>query len=114
MTAAGRDPRLPRCPRGEETDRPGRLRVGGRDVEYEVTWMGREVGSPTLRAVIAVIAVALGVVVAGLGIVLAGILIALSVPLHLVLRALGRAGFLTVEGRSLTYEVGRHGFRRRS
>jgi hypothetical protein len=78
-----------------------------------VSWRGREVESPTVRAVITAFAIVVGSFAAALGILLAGILIAVSLPLHPLLRLLGREGFLTVEDGRLTYAVGRRGFRRR-
>jgi hypothetical protein len=91
-----------------------RTRAGGWEVDYSVRWRGREVESPGVCAMVAVVAIVVGSVGAGLGILLAGILIAMSLPLHPVLRLLGREGFLTVANGRRTYAPGRRGFRRRS
>lgn len=114
MTAAKGDPRAPARLPGEESGGWRRLRVGGWDVGYMSTRRAHEVQSRTLRAGMAILAIFLGLLLVPVEIVIAGFLIVVSVPVHLVLRALGRVGFLTVEGRRLTYAVGRHGFGKRT
>ena len=82
-------------------------------VQWNVEWRGREVENPVLRPLVAFAAVAVGCLAASMAIARAAIVIPASLPVHLVLRALGRKGFLTTrEGLRFSYRVDLEGFRK--
>jgi len=88
------------------------------EIVMSVTWRVREVQNPALRQLAAVATIVLGAImapvgtiVAVLGLSLTAVLLPLSLPLHLVLRLLGRRGFIGVEGGRVRYAVERQGFR---
>lgn len=89
------------------------------EVVVNVTWRGREVEAPVVRQLAALAALVLapvtafvGLAVAVVGLALTAALIPLTFPLHLVLRLLGRRGFVDVERGRVRYAVEREGFRR--
>ena len=89
------------------------------EVVMSVTWRGREVENPALRQLAAVATIVLGAVTAPVGLIvtviglaLTAVLLPLSFPLHLMLRLLGRRGFIEVEWGRVRYAVERQGFRK--
>ena len=82
-------------------------------VQWSLEQRGRQVEGPVLRPLIAFGAMVVGCLGAFVTIGLAAIVIGLSLPLHLVLRVLGRKGFLTTsERRRFRYAVDLEGFRK--
>lgn len=88
------------------------------EVVMSVTWRGREIENPALRQLAAVATIVLGgamapvgLIVAVLGLAFTAVLLPLTFPLHLVLRLLGRRGFIEVKGGRVRYAVERQGFR---
>ncbi|MBS1895468.1 MAG: hypothetical protein JST59_29565 [Actinobacteria bacterium] len=82
-------------------------------VRWNVEWRGREVENPILRPLVAFAAIAVGCLGASMAIARAAILVPASLPVHLLLRALGRKGFLTRrEGSRFSYRVDLEGFRK--
>lgn len=82
-------------------------------VHWNVEWKGREVESPMLRPLVAFGAIVIGCLGAFITAALAAIVIPFSLPLHLLLRMLGRRGFLVRgEGWRFSYAVDLGGFRK--
>jgi hypothetical protein len=84
-----------------------------------IEWRGREVESPLVRrlalAFVILFGAALlvaGVTVAVIGTFLTLFLAVLSLPLHLVLRLLGRRGFFTASAGRARFALGLGGFRK--
>jgi hypothetical protein len=97
----------------------GGQRKAREEVVVSVTCRGREVETPVLRQLAAVAAIVLGsvmalvgLIVAVLGFAITAVLVPLSLPLHLVLRMLGRKGFIEVQSGRMRFAVEREGFRK--
>jgi hypothetical protein len=92
-----------------------------------VQWKGREIENPILRFLVgfcamvlsfvalmaAMLAIPLSVIMGVLGVLVMAVLIPVSFPLHLVLRLLGRKGFLsTGESEGFSYVIDTDAFRK--
>lgn len=92
-----------------------------------VRYNGREVENPVMRVVVAVVAMTLAVGVLGIALfailpavtfifglfVLLGAVVLASLPLHFLLRALGRRGFVERSSGSVKVEISSKGFHKR-
>lgn len=86
---------------------------------HSVKWNGREVQNPILRKLVvlfvvvwAIVAIPLGILGAILGIVLCVVLPPVTLPLDVVLKALGRRGFFRQEGSGFNYAIDHRAFGR--
>jgi hypothetical protein len=80
-----------------------------------IKWNGQEVTDPALRSIVATFAICLGLLAIPLalaGMVLAIILLPITLPLDLLLKRLGRRGFITNDNGQLSYAIGHNAFRR--